>query len=100
DLAAASISFRTARPLFGTRPPTPAWFHYAAPAAPLSVDLGGRATILADGVTAHPHAAILLNNLAVVLERRGDSDAALAAAERALNEAATIAHLHKNRGQL
>ena len=100
DLAAASTSFRTARPLFGTRPPTPAWFHYAALAAALSGDIDGAATILGDGVTAHPHAAILLNNLAVVLERRGDSDAALAIAERALNEDASIAQLHKNLGDL
>jgi tetratricopeptide (TPR) repeat protein len=100
DLAAATTSFRTARPLFGKRPPTPAWFHYAALAAALSGDIDGAATILNDGVAAHPHAAILLNNLAVVLERRGDPDGALAAAERALNEDASLAQLHKNLGDL
>jgi tetratricopeptide (TPR) repeat protein len=100
DLLAANTSFRTARPLFGTRPPTPAWFHYAALAAALSGDIDGAATILTDGVAAHPHAAVLLNNLAVVLERRGDTDAALATAERALNEDASIAQLHKNLGDL
>ena len=100
DLPAASTSFRTARPLFGTRPPTPAWFHYAALAAALSGDIDGAATILTDGVAAHPHTAILLNNLAVVLERRGDTDAALVTAERALNEDASIAQLHKNLGDL
>jgi tetratricopeptide (TPR) repeat protein len=100
DLAAASMSFRTARPLFGTRPPTPAWFHHAALAAALSGDIDGAAKILSDGVATHPHAAVLLNNLAVVLERRGDADAALATAERALNEDASIAQLHKNLGDL
>jgi tetratricopeptide (TPR) repeat protein len=100
DLGAAGQSFRTARPLFGTRPPTPAWFHYAALAAALSGDVDGAATILTDGVVVHPHAAILLNNLAVVLERRGDPDAALVATERALNEDASIAQLHKNLGDL
>jgi len=100
DLAAANTAFRTARPLFGTRPPTPAWFHHAALAAALSGDVDGAATILTDGVAAHPHSAVLLNNLAAVLERRGDTDAALVAAERALNEDASLAQLHKNLGDL
>jgi tetratricopeptide (TPR) repeat protein len=100
DLAAANTSFRNARPLFGTRAPTPAWFHYAALALALSGDVEGAAAILRDGVAAHPHAAILLNNLAVALERRGDSDAALVTTERALNEDASIAQLHKNLGDL
>ncbi len=100
DLVAANTSFRNARPLFGTRPPTPAWFHYAALALALTGDVEGAAAVLQDGVTAHPHAAILLNNLAVALERRGDSDAALAATERALNEDASIPQLHKNLGDL
>jgi len=100
DLAAANTSFRNARPLFGTRGPTPAWFHYAALALALTGDVEGAAATLGDGVAAHPHAAILLNNLAVTLERRGDSDAALATTERALNEDASIAQLHKNLGDL
>jgi tetratricopeptide (TPR) repeat protein len=100
DLAAANTSFRNARPLFGTRQPTPAWFHYAALSLALSGDVEGAAATLSDGVAAHPHAAVLLNNLAVTLERRGDSDAALATAERALNEDASIAQLHKNLGDL
>ena len=100
DLAAAGTAFRTARPLFGSRPPNPAWFHYAGLTAALSGDVNGAATILTDAVAVHPHAAILLNNLAVVLERRGDADAALNAAERALNEDASMAQLHKNLGDL
>jgi len=100
DLAAASTAFRTARPLFGTRAPTPAWFHYAALAAALSGDIDAAAAILNDGVKAHPHAAVLLNNLGVVLERSGDNEGALAAAERALNEDASLAQLHKNLGDL
>jgi len=49
-------------------------------------------------LTAHPHAAPLHNNLAVVQERRGSYEAAARTAEHALLEDANSAHLHKNLG--
>ena len=70
--------WRVARPLFGTRPPTAAWFHYAALAAALLGDLDRALAILTEGVGLHPHAAPLHNNLAAVHERRGYHPEALA----------------------
>ncbi len=100
DLSAADAALAGARGLFGRKPPTAAWFHFAALAAALVGDAPRAASILTDGVTAYPHAATLHNNLAAVQERLGEYDAALATAERGLHEDAGVAHLHKNIGDL
>ena len=75
-----------ARPLFGNKPPTAAWFHYMGLAAALLGDSTRAATILNEGAAAHPHAAVLLNNLAAVLERAADYDDARAMVERGIQE--------------
>lgn len=100
NLQGAEAAFSAARPLFGARPPTPAWFHYAGLAAALTGDSVRAAAILTEGVAAYPHAATLLNNLAAVLERHGDYDDARATAERGVHEDPAIAQLHKNLGDL
>jgi tetratricopeptide (TPR) repeat protein len=100
DLAAADAALTGARPVFGAKPPTPAWFHFAALAAALLGDAKRAASILADGVAAYPHAATLHNNLAAAQERMGEYDAAFATAERGLHEDAGVAPLHKNIGDL
>jgi tetratricopeptide (TPR) repeat protein len=100
NIAAAEEALATARPLFAPRAPTPAWFHYAGLAAALSGDGKRAAAILNEGVTAYPHAASLLNNLAAVLERDGDYEAARAIAERGLQEDPGLGQLHKNLGDM
>jgi tetratricopeptide (TPR) repeat protein len=100
DLAAADAAFASARSSFGAKAPTAAWFHFAALAAALVGDAKRAVSILSDGVTAHPHAATLLNNLAATQERMGDYDTAFATAERGLHEDAGVAMLHKNIGDL
>lgn len=100
DLGTADQVLTAARALFGAKPPTPAWFHFAALAAALVGDSKRAASVLADGVSAYPHAATLHNNLAAVKERLGDYDGAYAAAERGLHEDAGVAHVHKNIGDL
>ena len=100
DLSAADAAFSTARHLFGKRPPTPAWYHYAALTKALLGHASRAATILAEGVTVNPRSAVLLNNLAAVLERMGDYDAAQSAAERGLQEEPGMAQLHKTLGDL
>jgi tetratricopeptide (TPR) repeat protein len=98
DLSSAEASFVAARPLYAGRAPSPAWFHYAA----LCYALAGKSEqaigLLQEGVDAYPHAAVLHNNLSVVLERAGRDKDALAAAERGVTEDAGIAQLHKNIG--
>jgi tetratricopeptide (TPR) repeat protein len=98
DVAAADAALQGARPLFGTRPPTAAWFHYAALTAALLGELERAATLLSEGIAAHPHAAALHNNLAAVHERRGNHPQALQTAERGVLEDAGVPQLHKNLG--
>ncbi len=100
DLEAADAALTTARPEFGKKPPTAAWFHYAGLTAALLGDGARAAAILREGVAAHPHVAALLNNLAVALERHGEYDEARSVADRGLQEDPGLAQLHKNVGDL
>jgi len=98
DLAEADETLASARPLFGKRPPPPAWFHYSALAAALRDDLERAVTLVNEGLAAHPRGPILCNTLAVLFERRGDLAAACQAAERGLTENGALPQLHKNLG--
>ena len=98
DVVGADQALQVARPLFGTRSPVPAWFHYAALTAALLGELDRALALLQEGIAAHPHAAALHNNLAAVHERRGYHPDALQAAERGVLEDAGLAQLHKNLG--
>jgi tetratricopeptide (TPR) repeat protein len=98
DVAGAEQALQIARPLFGTKPPTAAWFHYAALTAALLGELDRAVALLQEGIAAHPHAAALFNNLAAVHERRGHYPEALQTAERGVLEDAGLAQLHKNLG--
>ena len=98
DVAAAESAFAAARPHWGTRVPSAPWFHYAALTAALAGDLDRALALASEGVSAHPHAAALLNTLATIHERRGDIPAATEAANRGLHEDASLAPLQKNLG--
>jgi tetratricopeptide (TPR) repeat protein len=100
DLGAADVALNKARPLFGKKLPTPAWYHYMALTAALLGDSLRAAAILGEGVASHPHAAVLLSNLSAVLERTGDYDAARRTAEHGVQEDPNCAQLHKNLGDL
>jgi protein O-GlcNAc transferase len=99
-LRAADAAFTTARPLFKDRPATPAWYHYTGLTAALLGDVERACGVLGEGVTVHPHAAVLLNNLAAVLERDADYEAARASAEHGVHEDPAVPQLHKNLGDL
>jgi tetratricopeptide (TPR) repeat protein len=98
DVTAADTAFHVARTLFGTKPPTAPWYHYAALTSALLGDLERAHALLVEGIAAHPHAAPLYNNMAAVQERRGYHPDALQAAERGLQEDTGIAQIHKNLG--
>ena len=100
DLEGAQTAIQAARPLFGTRVPSAAWFHYAAIVALLAARTDQAITLLREAIEAHPHAAVLHNNLAVALEKTGRHADALAAAERGVAEDPGLAQLHKNHGDL
>jgi tetratricopeptide (TPR) repeat protein len=86
--------------LFASGPPTAAWYHYMGLTAALLGDSARAVAVLNEGVTAYPHAAVLLNNLAVVLERAARYDEARAAADRGIHEDPAVPQLHKNFGDL
>jgi tetratricopeptide (TPR) repeat protein len=100
DIQAAEAALARAQPLFANRPPTAAWYHYASLAAALGGDAQRAATTLKEGAAAYPHAAMLLSNLAAVLERTSDYPGARSAAERGIQEDPGIPQLHKNLGDL
>jgi tetratricopeptide (TPR) repeat protein len=100
DAAAADAALQAARPLWGARPPSAAWYHYAALAAALVGDLDRAEALARDGIAAYPRIAVLHNDLGVLLERRGDADGALAALEAGIAEDSGLAQLHKNVGDL
>ncbi len=100
DASSADATLSAARSLWGRKPPPPAWFHYAALAAALAGDLPRGITLLTEGTGIHPHAAALHNNLAAILERRGQVEDAMKAAERGVVEDASLPQLHKNVGDL
>lgn len=100
DVAAADAALIAARPLFGNRAPTPAWFHYMGLTAALLGDHERATAILCEGIAVHPHAAGLFNNLGVVHERCGRWDEALSVIERGIQEDAGLAQLQKNLGDL
>ena len=100
DASGADATLSAARSLWGRRRPPPAWFHYAALAAALSGDLPRAITLLTEGIGIHPHAAVLHNNLAAMLERKGNVEEAMKAAEKGVIEDASLPQLHKNVGDL
>ena len=100
DVISADAALGAARPLFGNRPPSAAWFHYAALTAALLGDHQRAAKLLDEGIAAHPHAAALHNNLAVVHERSGKYEDALATVEKGIQEDPGLAQLQKNLGDL
>ncbi len=98
DLDSTEEFLAAARAAWGSRQPSAAWFHIAGLTAALAGDATRAASLLEDGLVAHPHSAALHNNLAVVHERRGSYELAARTLEHALLEDANCAHLHKNLG--
>jgi Flp pilus assembly protein TadD len=84
DLETATRDLAAARPLWGRKTPSPAWYHYAAVAAILSGDLDRATALLTEGIAQHPRAVALHGNLAAVQERQGHLSEAVATWERAL----------------
>ncbi len=95
DFERADATLSAARPLWGRRPPTAPWYHYAALAAALIGDLDRARELASEGVRAHPRAAELHGTLAAILERRGETTEAIRAAERGIHENGSIPQLYK-----
>lgn len=100
DVTGADAALRQSAALAGQRARPAAWFHYAGLVAAILGDLDRAIAILGEGVAAHPHSAVLLNNLATTLERRGRHAEAVAMVERGQLEDPTLPQPHKNAGDL
>ena len=98
DVIEADVLLAEAATYWDRRPKPAAWYHYAALTAALANDIDRAISVLSDGVAAHPHSAVLLNNLGVALERRGRIGDAAQSFERGALEDATLPQLHKNLG--
>jgi tetratricopeptide (TPR) repeat protein len=99
DVAAAEAALAASRPLWGDVPAAP-WYHYAALTAAVRGDLPRAKHLLSEGIAKHPRSAALQNNLAALLERRGEYNEALAVAEQGLGNDPAMPQLHKNVGDL
>jgi tetratricopeptide (TPR) repeat protein len=100
DVPGADAMLRDAASLWGARTRPAAWFHYAGLAAAYLGELDRAIAVLTEGTSVHRHAALLLANLAVALERRGRYAEAAATVDRAMIEDPTLPQLHKNAGDL
>lgn len=98
DVSGADEHLAAARTAWGARQPTAAWYHAAGIAASLAGDLERAIRVIEEGLSVHPHASALHNNLSVVHERRGSYELSARTLEHALLEDANSAHLHKNLG--
>jgi len=96
DYEAADLALASAKTLWGTRLPPPAWYHYAGLCAALTNDLERAIAILTEAVNTYPGHAVLWNNLALAYEAHGDLDEALRVVERGLVEDSTLPQLHRN----
>jgi tetratricopeptide (TPR) repeat protein len=96
DHEAADLALATAKTLWGTRLPPPAWYHYAGLNAALTNDLERAIAVLTEAVHTYPNYAVLWNNLALAYEARGELDEALRTVERGLVEDSTLPQLHRN----
>lgn len=100
DLDGAAASLAVARNAWGGSTPPAVWYHYSGLLATMQGDLDSATAILADGVGRHPSAAVLLNNLAVAHEAKGEFESARKSIECAVRTDCAIPQLYRNLGDI
>jgi tetratricopeptide (TPR) repeat protein len=95
DVEEADATLASARALWGRRPPSGSWFHFAGLAAALAGDLERARALVVEGVQLHPRVGPLHATLAAILERTGDLTGAAQAAERGIAEDGRLPQLYK-----
>lgn len=100
DLDAAAASLAHASHAWGGSTLPAPWYHYAGMLATMRGDLAAAVMVLTEGVTRYPTAAVLLNNLAVAQEARGDFDRARQTIERAVETDCAMPQLYRNLGDI
>ena len=99
DVTAAATRLDRARQLGGATVP-PAWFWARALTAAAAGDFATAETVADEGVRAYPLSAVLRNNLAVLLELRGDLEAAEHLLIEARRDEPSLPQVSKNLGDL
>jgi tetratricopeptide (TPR) repeat protein len=99
DAAAAATRLDAARRLAGDAVPA-AWFWARALAAAAAGDFATAETVADEGARAYPQSAVLRNNLAVLLELRGDLEAAEHLLLEARRDEPSLPQISKNLGDL
>jgi Flp pilus assembly protein TadD len=100
DASSADDTLRKIGEAYGEDVPPPHWYHYSALASGMRGDVRRASALLAEGLASHPESAVLANNLAAMLERRGEYEEALHAVQHGLQHASDLAQLAKNLGDL
>jgi tetratricopeptide (TPR) repeat protein len=100
DAAAARARLDRSRELLGDRPVPARWYWADTLARVLADDPEGALSAAQAGAEAHPRRAVLRNNLAVLLELRGDAPGAERELQGGLQEDAALPQLSKNMGDL
>jgi tetratricopeptide (TPR) repeat protein len=98
ELAAASASLAQHRERLGATPPTAESYYYGALASLLLGAQGEADTLLDEGLSLHGSSAPLLLLAGLVLEERGDLDAAEQQYRRAVEEDPQLPQAHKALG--
>jgi tetratricopeptide (TPR) repeat protein len=98
DLSRAEACLANARAWAGAREPAAVWYHHAGLVAAMRGDLDRALALLEEGVSNHPRAVLLYNDLAVVQERRGLHAAAARTLEQAPLAQRSLPHVDKNLG--
>jgi tetratricopeptide (TPR) repeat protein len=99
EAGVAVVRLARARELFGDRPPT-VWSWGMAVAQALSGDAEAAQATATEAVERHPDHPVLLNNLAVLLEARGELPRALELLQRALERDPAAPRISKNLGDV
>lgn len=100
DLAGAAGRLDRAREVAGAAAMPAVWYWARSLAAAGQEELAAAQLLLTEALERHPAHAILINNLAVVLEFQGEPDRARSLIEEALEDEPALPQLWKNLGDL
>ena len=98
--ALARQRLERARELYGEAPPPPLWYWAAMRASAEADDLENALDLARQGVEHHPEAAVLRNNLAVLLEATGSLAEAEASLRLLVSEECVLPQVFKNLGDV
>jgi tetratricopeptide (TPR) repeat protein len=100
DVVAAATRLERARQQARSAALPPVWYWARALTAAAAGEFAAAETVADEGVRAYPHSAVLRNNLAVLLELRGDLESAEHQLVEARRDEPSLPQVSKNLGDL